>query len=377
MKPRAWIAKALVAVSLGALGACSSGGTELRVVPKGSGGSSVAGADGGSGGGGVSGVAGDTGPGDASGVAGASGGAGAAGAAGATPTGGAGGGAGATGGSGGATSMTGAGGGSGKPTGMSAGCGKDLTELAGMWTTHDTMVTVDAQFAAQAKRRYFTNPPKTYDPSKPWPLTFWGNGCGTGSTAEGELLQSGPASTGSVQVQLLAYKGCFSAGPDGDNVDSPELPYFDQVLAEVEAQYCIDKSKVFVSGYSSGGWFTSLMSCNRADVISAVGWAAAGLQLNHAPCTGQLPAIIVRGANDTGTPAAQTQAAVDSLVMRNGCTAATMPWDPGEKAFDSSSCLAYQGCAAGFPVVYCSVPGGHTDGGTLTSQGFWKFWMSL
>jgi hypothetical protein len=238
------------------------------------------------------------------------------------------------------------------------------------------MVTVDAKFAAQAKRRYFTNPPKTYDENMAWPLTLWGNGCGTGSTAEGELLMGGPASTSSVQVQLLAFKGCFSAGPDGDNANSPELPYFDQVLAEVEAEYCIDKSKVYQAGYSSGGWFSGLMSCNRATVLGGVGWSAAGLQLNHDPCTGQVPAIVVRGTGDNGTPEAQTLAAIDSLRMRNGCTSMTAPWDPGEKLFNSAPCVEYQGCQAGFPVVYCAVPGGHTDGGTITSQGFWKFWTS-
>jgi polyhydroxybutyrate depolymerase len=87
--------------------------------------------------------------------------------------------------------------------------------------------------------------------------------------------------------------------------------------------------------------------------------------------------MVVRGTGDGGTPEAQTLAAIDSLGTRNGCTKTTMAWDPGEKAFDSSSCLAYQGCQAGFPVVYCAVPGGHTDGGSLTSQGFWKFWTSL
>jgi hypothetical protein len=315
------------------------------------------------------------------GGAGASGGAaaGSTGAAGATPSAGTSGSAGATAGSSGGAAGTGGpagSGGGGKPSGMSSGCGKPVTEPAGQWTTHDTMVVVDAKFSAQNMRRYFTNPPKTYDPNTPWPLTLWGNGCGTGSTAEGELLMGGPASTKSVQVQLLAFKGCFSAGPDGDNADSPELPYFDQVLAEVEAEYCIDKSKVFVSGYSSGAWFTGLMACNRAQVIAGIGLAAGGLQLNHDPCTGQTAGIIVRGTGDGGTPEAQTLALVNSLVMRNGCSMTTMPWDPGETLFNSGPCVAYQGCQAGFPVVYCAVPGGHTDGGSITSQGFWKFWTS-
>jgi polyhydroxybutyrate depolymerase len=384
--------RALILVTTGTLVACSSGGAGLPAPGQaGSGGTSGspggdAGASGGAGSGGDTagaGAGGVTPTGGSGGAAGATGGSGGVtatgGSGGVTATGGAGGvtatgGAGGHGGSGGSPTTGGSG---GKPTGMSAGCNQPPpNEVSGKWATHDIMVTVDPKFAAQAKRRYFTNPPPKYDPTKPWPLTLWGNGCGTGSTAEGELLMGGPASTSSVQVQLLAFKGCFSAGPDGDNASSPELPYFDVVLAEVEAAYCIDKSKVYVSGYSSGAWFTGLMSCNRANVISGVGFAAGGLQLNHDPCSGQTAAIVVRGTGDGGTPEAQTLAAIDSLVMRNGCTKTTMPWDPGEKLFNSAPCVAYQGCQAGFPVVYCAVPGGHTDGGSITSQGFWKFWTS-
>jgi polyhydroxybutyrate depolymerase len=358
MKRRSPIADALLVLTVGLAASCGSGGG-VHVTGQ-------AGASGGAGG--------VVGAGGAAGEA-AAGAGGVAGVGGATPT------AGASGSAGGAVGTAGAGGGAGgarggKPSGLSSGCGKPVNEIAGQWTTHDTMVTVDAKFAPQAQRRYFTNPPKTYDPSKPWPVTFWGNGCGTGSSAEGELLMGGPASTNSVQVQVLAFKGCFSAGPDGDNANSPELPYFDQVLTEVEAEYCIDKSKVYVSGYSSGAWFTGLMACNRATVIAGIGLAAGGLQLNHDPCTGQTAGIVVRGTGDGGTPEAQTLALVNSLVTRNGCSMTTAPWDPGETAFNAAPCLAYQGCQAGFAVVYCPVPGGHTDGGSITSQGFWKFWTS-
>jgi poly(3-hydroxybutyrate) depolymerase len=183
-------------------------------------------------------------------------------------------------------------------------------------------------------------------------------------------------------VELLAPQGkdhCYSAGPDGDEASSPELPYFDKVLAETLANFCIDTKKVFQGGYSSGGWFSSLVSCNRADKIRGVAWAAAGLQKNHAPCMGPVAAIITRGENDGGTPLDQTLAARDSLIMRNGCTTQTQPWDPGETTFTSSSCVAYQGCMPGFPVVWCPTPGGHSNGTDtgLSTKGFWKFWSTL
>ena len=97
-------------------------------------------------------------------------------------------------------------------------------------------------------------------------------------------------------------------------------------------------------------------------------------------CSGKVAAIITRGVDDGGTPLAQTEAARDSLIMRNGCTTQTAPWLPGETAFDSSSCVEYQGCMPGYPVVWCPTPGGHTNtvnDTKLSPQGFWKFWSSL
>ena len=122
-------------------------------------------------------------------------------------------------------------------------------------------------------RTYWTRPPKTYDKNTPMPLTIWGQGCGQNGAPESTPMTEGPAADGSVQVELLAPQGnnhCYSAGPDGDDANSPELPYFDQVLAETLANFCIDTTKVFQGGYSSGGWFSALMACNRADKIRGV-----------------------------------------------------------------------------------------------------------
>jgi polyhydroxybutyrate depolymerase len=265
-------------------------------------------------------------------------------------------------------------------SGNSTGCNKANADSVTAWTTHSIEVTVAAAYAADfSTRTYFTRPPKNYDPSKAYPLTVWGNGCGQ-TVAEPTQLSGGPAADDSIMVEMLANPknhDCYSAGPDGDHADSPEIPYFDAVLAEAEASFCVDKSKVYVGGWSSGGWFTTLMACTHADVIKGVGWASAGLQLNHPACVGPMPAILERGVDDTGTPLAQTDAAREDLRMRNGCSTETEPWDPGETAFDTSTCVSYKGCMAGYPLVWCPIPGGHNNGGKLSQFGFWKFWSAL
>src|SRR5204863_8454685 len=109
---------------------------------------------------------------------------------------------------------------------------------------------------------------------------------------------------------------------------SPELAYFDQILSEVGASFCIDVKKVFMGGYSSGGWFSALMSCNRTSKIRGTGWAAAGLQKNHDPCVGPVAALITRDMTDGGTPADQALQAVENIRMRNGCATTSKPWMP-------------------------------------------------
>jgi hypothetical protein len=287
---------------------------------------------------------------------------------------------------GGAAGQGGAGGGAaGAGSTMSPGCNKDVAEDPSAWTAHDITVTIDPKFdAGYAQRRYWTRPPQAYDKTKAWPLTIWGQGCGQGNNPETTPMTMGPAAMASVQVELLAPQNqpnhCYYAGPDGDDAQTPELPYFDQVLEETLNNYCIDTSKVFMGGYSSGAWLSALISCNRASKVRGVGFAAGGLQLNHDPCTGPVAGLITRGVNDNGTPLAQADAARDSLITRNGCTMNTMPWLPGETAFDTSSCVEYQGCMPGYPVVWCPTPGGHTNtigDSKLTPQGLWKLWSSL
>jgi hypothetical protein len=360
----------------------------------GSGGPGAAGAAAGTNG---SGTAGAGAAGAAGSTAGTMGGPGTAGGGGTVVTAGGGGAGGATAGAGGASaagaggsSAAGAGGSGAGGTGtmpkMSAGCGKDPTDVPGKWNQHNIVVSKATMYQ---NRIYWTRVPTAYDKSKPMYLILWGQGCGQGPTPESiPPFENPAASAASIIVQLLAPQAqpnhCYSAGPDGDSATSPEIPYFDQVVSEVEAQFCIDTTKVFEGGYSSGGWESSLMSCVRANVLRGTGWAAAGLQKNHDPCMGPVAALITRGVNDGGTPLNQTMDAIESIRTRNGCGMTTKPWMPvwpaGVEKADTSSCVSYDGCMPGYPLIWCPTPGAHTntEGDThLTRDGLWQLWTTF
>lgn len=359
-----------IILALGAatlLAACSDAGTSdpnNNTAGASSAGASSAGASG-------AGAPGAGAPG-ASGAAGSGGGS-----AGSTPGAGAGGAAGAGGGAAGSSGAAGSGPiGGGIKSGNSTGCGKVVQEIPNQWTAHN--LTIGGQ-----ARRYWTKLPANYNKDMSYPIAFYGPGCGLGSQNNAEATVIDQAAKDKAIIVFLAYnapsKSCFETGID----NSPEPEYFGKALDEVQAGYCTDKGKVFVSGYSSGGWLSNLLACTHGDRIRAIGTVAGGLTVTlPATCKGKVAGISYAGTMDTANPIMKIDqatgkdtgsgAARDRLLKVNGCTTETAAWDAMWPY-----CKLYTKCSAGYPVVWCEENAGHSKGGTLSEQGFWKFWMSL
>lgn len=237
-------------------------------------------------------------------------------------------------------------------------------------------------------RTYYVRLPVGYDPNKPYPLSIGGGGCGNTdgtSGASGGLAALPKGQKEAIQIGLnYMYPENAGACFADDYVDTPDLPYFDSLLAQVEEDYCVDRDRVFVDGFSSGAWETYLLGCARAGVVRGIGTAEGGLRLHRPSCSGSgVAAILVAGTNDTENPIGPlttpkndsygSAPARDDVLARNGCVGtATIPWDPAFPA-----CVKYTGCPPAYPVVWCPIDAGHTDGGDLSRQGFWKFWSAL
>jgi len=76
------------------------------------------------------------------------------------------------------------------------------------------------------------------------------------------------------------------------------VPYFDAVLKDIEAHYCVDKGKVFVDGYSSGAWESYMLGCARAGVVARHRHGS-GRAAYHAPAVHHSPG----GRDDAEWPA--------------------------------------------------------------------------
>lgn len=294
-------------------------------------------------------------------------------------------------GSGGLPPVAGSGGGAGDAGGPAptTGCtAADPAEEQQKWLQRDIMVanlpdTQQAQFAA---RKYFVRLPFDYDHKKAYPVVFYGPGCGAGNVENTPMMDQ--IKNDAIHVFLLQKTSCFSTG----QYPSPEVPYFTQALDEVQAKYCTDSKRVFVSGYSSGAWLSNVLACAMGDRIRGIGTAAGGLRkesVDGYQCAGAMgkPAagVFYTGENDTENPADRTDmagnqigviGARDRLIATNGCD--SMGSEPYP---DNPICTMWKKGCENNPVLFCVGPGdGHGKGDgkfMVSNKAFWDVWSAL
>ena len=362
--------KFVAAATLTLLAACSSSDVP-NGGPSNVGGASAAGASGAAAAGAAGSSAGSAGaPSGGGGATGVAGGAGAAG------SGGSSGSAGAAGSSGSAGSAGAAGGG---PV-QSEGCGKAApAELTPEMYIRKNVPEV-AKTKKGAVRVYEVRVPKDYKPTQPYPILFESHGCdgsipfhiekASGSNAIVVALRAGDNQDNNYMG------GCFATGPN--DAELTELPYFDAVVAQIESALCVDKSKLFMEGYSSGSWLTNLLGCTRAGVLRGQGNATGGLPKVPAVCAGPIAAMLAHDDTDDQNFFIEGEKARDRIKAINGCSDQTMPYQWDTNPNTVSTCVQYVGCKPGFPLVWCPTHGkGHADQVPITTVGLWKFWSAL
>jgi poly(3-hydroxybutyrate) depolymerase len=288
------------------------------------------------------------------------------------------------------------GGASGGDAVPSTGCGK--ADGAKTLTTGGSPVDKGLPTSTKLKittggqsREYIIDIPADYDPTHPYRLIFsWHQAYGS---ATGNANGQHPAGDGpNFDATHYAY---FGLQREATNANQPaifvapqgigDFPWdynrdvvlFDDLLALVDANLCIDDSRVFTTGFSFGAMMSYALSIGRQSKLrGAVTMAAANYNFtqptnSHAPIaymgtTGMSDGTCPWGDDTRGGKACVLQHAQD-----NGCT---MPGDIQTTTNGSKKYLCYdfEGCQAGYPVKVCTFDGGHTpssvDDGTSTGD---------
>jgi poly(3-hydroxybutyrate) depolymerase len=260
-----------------------------------------------------------------------------------------------SGGVGGAAGMSGsgaggssAGSGGGSPM-QSAGCGKTPALQNG---------TINITFN-NASRNYILRVPDDYDNENPYRLVF--------AFAESGASAMSVASRNYFTMATLdSTKTTIFVAPDAANGmgswSGSDVELTDAILAELEDDLCIDKTRIFATGFSFGGAMSLALACQRADVFRGVAFFS-GADLTGS-CTETLTKPIAYYASQasedsTGDPMPSSGRVKQAQFAEvNGCTP-----EPSATTFPAAgqphTCTIYQGCSEGHPTVYCVFNGAH------------------
>jgi polyhydroxybutyrate depolymerase len=258
------------------------------------------------------------------------------------------------------------------PSTSSPGCGSAAGQALGTWIEQPTL-SINAR-----DRQWWTWLPTGYDPAKAYPVVFTFHGCGG---PDNILPMQKVAGASAILVRGTGVTdGCWTYGANGDDVK-----FFDAMLADLVDKRCVDQSRVFTTGYSSGAWLVNTLNCQRGDKLRGSGSVSGGVAVNTTMCPGsatpatppkpkEFARIFIHDSDDTTNEfvGAGNDKELARLIAANHCLpTAPVPEDP-------SPCARYQGCDPGMPVIMCQTSGKkHDRQDALATTAFWQLFSSL
>ena len=196
-------------------------------------------------------------------------------------------------------------------------------------------------------RQYYLRWPTSYDKGHPYRLILGFHGAGGKGTdvAPGFFGLYDLSNGSTIFIAPDASGGYWSATTD--------TTFVDDILKSVEADLCIDTTRVELEGFSQGAAMAWTLTCSRPNKFRAVVGHSGGGVANPTTCQ-PVPYLGSLGLSDVSGNSQKTQ--TDQFAKWNGCTIENLPTAPT----GGHICTNYKGCPSGFPVRWCSYDGGHT-----------------
>lgn len=269
------------------------------------------------------------------------------------------------------------------PPRKSSGCDKPKTMTSGAKTI----------MSGGRSREYIIDIPANYDPATPYRLFHVGHGIpGKGADVPpGWWNIRGEANAAKVDAIWIAPSAVTGGSGAWSNADDRDHVLFDDIIAAVEADLCVDTTRIFVAGMSGGGMLSNALATDRQKVIRAgAGMAPTNFNIwlpNPKPTdpvawmqtTGMGDPICSWITNEGQKRGAKFIAL--EKAANNGCTIpAEIPiWESGNHV-----CYEFEGCKLGYPVKVCTFNGGHvhfnSDPGSSENwiaKDIWDFFMQF
>lgn len=239
----------------------------------------------------------------------------------------------------------------------SAGCGKTTTLMNGR-------ASIDV---GGKMREYILAVPTGYDPKRPYRLVFGWHPLGGSASqvANGGYygLKSKADQLILVAPEGLPYNNGSSLG--WGNTNGGDIAFLQAMLEQFRAELCVDEARIFSTGFSFGGMMSYAAGCSSTSMMRAIAPMAGNSMVSGCLAGDRSVAMMgFHGDHDGVVNISGGRTARDVFVKRNGCSNETTPvaggWCEGLSAnYEPCSCVSYNGCKAGYPVIWCEYNADH------------------
>ena len=199
-------------------------------------------------------------------------------------------------------------------------------------------------------RLFLLQVPADYSNTKAYALTFVFHGLnGNSSVSSSWGLQNSP---GAAESSIFVFPNSNGSGWD-DSHGGHDMIYFDNMVKQVEATYCIDSKRVFAAGFSWGGDFVTALTVTRGNVLRAAAVNSATIEfgnysdyrthIDYAYQTATHPAVRFEHAigGDSYYPAPLFATTSTLFQHLNSCSSTSTPYP---STTSSMTCESYNSC---------------------------------
>lgn len=212
------------------------------------------------------------------------------------------------------------------------------------------------------QRRFVLVEPTSLEEGRRYPvvLVFHGDGGEAGG-----FHAAFPFERASGKDAIVAYPDGIGFTWDLETlIDNRDVKFAEELVGELSRRFPVDRERVFAVGYSSGGFLSNVIACQKSGLLRAISSSAGGAPYKQAivwpngypRCPGQTPTatLALHGERDFAVTLDSGRFSAEYWAYVNGCKTDEM--EP--TGYDE--CRAYRGCPQGKAVAFCSVPGlGH------------------
>lgn len=237
-------------------------------------------------------------------------------------------------------------------------------------------------------REYILDVPETLEPGRPAALLF--DFHGVGHSGAGVWDVSGFRELAPRERFITVYptglpvrftRGDRTFGGPGWEIrtlaPNRDVDFTIAVLDRLERTYCIDRARVYSTGFSNGGFFSHVLACTHPERFAAIapvsgGWLASWSCTPARP----VPVLIHHGTRDDVIDVTEARRAFDAWLAIDGCAAP--PGAPPAATASSTTaasditCRTGTGCRDGAAVVSCEGDFAHRWPPSATAR-VWEF----